>query len=127
MGILLETPFNPGDMDPGNEYTHARIVQKDENTENEFVRVGFRLGYYQSNAWRWAIPAVKPKVLMVRDEPDLPDPEDKAKTKKGDKKFNTMVSRKVQSSDVGKTAQEVNDRYLYQAAIDAGLFSGSVE
>ena len=57
----------------------------------------------------------------------FPDPADKAKTKKGTKNLDALTKRQVLGTDVGKSVKEVNDRGLYQAVIDAEIFSGTVE
>lgn len=46
MPILLTVPYNPGDNDPGNTYSHAQIFQTLHNAVQEFVRIDVRYGTY---------------------------------------------------------------------------------
>ena len=78
--ILLTTPFNPGDSDPGKSYTHARVVSVELNAKRMRVRVAVNYVYEDGGVWAYGQVG---KLSLGIDELDFHTLK-KIKPKKGD-------------------------------------------
>jgi len=51
MSILLDTPFNPGDLDPGQVYTEAKIKSIYLNLHDQSINIVWIVGNTVSGVW----------------------------------------------------------------------------
>lgn len=51
MPVLLTTPFNPGDLDPGKTYPRAQIVEQRIRPEEKRISVSWEYGTVVETAW----------------------------------------------------------------------------
>lgn len=56
MPILLTTPWNPGNYDPGKTYPRAKIVTFTNNTERKAIRVTVDFGDEVEGKWVSGVP-----------------------------------------------------------------------
>lgn len=51
MSILLTTPFDPGDNDPGQSYPRARLISMEVYFPGEFMSFSFEFGDVVNGKW----------------------------------------------------------------------------
>ena len=107
MPILLTTPFNPGDLDPGNTYAEAKIKNVYINLHDKCINVAWIAGNTVSGSW------VQGAVAQVQD----------IWIQDGD--YDSIVQEQISGSDNGCIYEGVK-RVLYNYLIDHGCVSGSI-
>lgn len=68
MPILLTTPWNPGNFDPGKTYPYAKILTFTQSTENKWMRVAVDFGYMNEGVWSTGSAKDKEKMYTIRGE-----------------------------------------------------------
>lgn len=102
--ILLTTPFDPGDVDPGALYTHVQIADMAKNPTAQYLRVKWIYGTVDGGSF---VPgALRPTTTVFVGED-----------------FTNYAAIIV---DGDTTCDAAFDRAVEQALIDRGILTGSI-
>jgi len=117
MPIVLTTPYDPGDKDPGKTYSRAKIVCFTIDTEAKFVTFWFQYGDVVAGAW--ARGKSSPDIShTIQNLPAEPGP---ATTD-----YDDMVAE-VTTVGEGHVIYAGAKRVLYEWLLDKGILSGTIE
>lgn len=111
MPIVLTTPADPGDNDPGQSYSRAKIIRFLINLNSKYIDFVVAYGDVVDDSW---VPGKGLKHKEFRIDGD---------------EFNTMMAESALVSD-GASQYEIYagaKRVLYQWLIDNGHAAGTVE
>jgi len=109
MPVLLTTPFNPGDMDPGQTYPRANIIFQSIRPEDEVITVQYEFGDVTSGL-DWIRGSASPVRTVDFSGEDYEYLIDEAAEEEED--FKIYVGAK---------------RVLYEKLMDKGLLDGDIE
>jgi len=109
MPIILTTPFDPGDTDPGQTYAAVQIVSM-RWALSGYVEVECQHGNVVAGAW---VPGSKPTTWhSIADNP-----------KTGDKDYSAIVTTKPLE---GESVYAGAGRGLYEHLVAKGIYPGTV-
>ncbi|MCK5643531.1 MAG: hypothetical protein KAJ19_22210 [Gammaproteobacteria bacterium] len=121
MPILLTTPFNPGDNDPGQNYTHVRISSitiRMEGTKRNvpsMMSVELEHGILEPNK-DWTPGKKQPEIVAIQNANSDRFPAENRHTKLSDT-FNNSVNP-------GETFHGATVRSIYERLISDGTYPG---
>lgn len=105
MPIRLETPFNPGDLDPGKSYTDVMIEDFTINLVRKRIRLVVARGYQSGGNW------VRGKSAILKHEITGDD-------------YDAVTS--LSPFDPSSLLYDQVARALYEYLIDEGIYPGVV-
>lgn len=109
MPILLTTPYNPGDLDPGVSYTHSELRLFSGDFRANAITFAFQHGYLDAGSFKWG--KVEPMVITVIDNPKT------GATNYTDMMTELSIDGEIISSGVA--------RVLYTYALTKGIVVGT--
>lgn len=116
MPIQLTTAFNPGDLDPGKQYTHLAIRHLEHSLDNQTIRLICKYGVLEEGSF--VAGAMSPtKTHLIQDEPTADPP---------GTDYTDLVATQVVSGDVDDLVYDVNAKHLYQYLLDNGEYAGTI-
>lgn len=122
MPILLTTPFDPGSVDPGKSYTHAKITRIDHKVDEKEIRLYVTYGYKLSGVWTPG--RVRPDRFIIENKPELRDPEGNL-LQAADPVFDNLAA--PPPANLADSLYDQNAARLYQWLIDGGALAGTIE
>ena len=109
MTILLDTPFNPGDMDPGKSYTHVDLVSYQPVKGDNMVYMSCMRGYVEDGRFVAGVFAPEPRRLFNR-------------RKLGETRYDDYLT---EDPEVGRKARDAHDHRL-ELFLAERLYPGTV-
>ena len=111
MPLKLDTPFNPGDIDPGASYSHLQIVSMEWSLAGQ-ITITYLFGVIASGTF---VPGkVDQRSITIRDHPKMSPP---------GTDYTTMLTALPAA---GETIYQGVGRELYTFVINQG-FAGTIE
>jgi hypothetical protein len=117
MRMLLSTPYDPGEIDPGKSYTHVRIVDihhiphDDGGPGVPSMEMRVARGYLDPTDFKAGLTPV----TIFRLEDGTPE------------RTTHYTNLSADLANNGETATSAEQRVLYQWLIDEGHYAGTIE
>ena len=113
MPLFLDTPFNPGDIDPGVQYTLIIVTRMEVDLRQKYIRLVVERGYMNGADLKLS-EVTSPMVFMIKDDEFVDPP---------------LTGYSDIVTTMGVADELVYDQVagsIYQWLIDEGHFSGIV-